>query len=285
MALTIQIAIDVTGETAGTPGVARDFTYAKLGTAPTVTFRLGDVTGVNSYSWQFVDIPSGSSAVLSSSTAAQPTFTPDLDGTYLVQCTVNEGETYARNAIAFRTQFKNFRKPAAGETVEFDTVKGWQIALNELFDLIDVAIDFDADAVHVNLPSEINAITEKINPSDADVVVIEDSADSYNKKRMRLDNIRRSPSKIRTINSNDSILITNETILLDGSSNSVTATLPTAVGYSGYSLEIKAISIGTTYTVELDTTGAETIDSESSYTFIENESVKVKSDGSNWFIF
>ena len=42
----------------------------------------------------------------------------------------------------------------------------------------------DDDAVHVNVPSEISAIALKAAPVGADMIVIEDSADSNNKKRV-----------------------------------------------------------------------------------------------------
>lgn len=44
------------------------------------------------YSWAFTSKPTGSSATLSSTTAAKPTFTPDVVGTYVFNLTVNDGE-------------------------------------------------------------------------------------------------------------------------------------------------------------------------------------------------
>ena len=43
------------------------------------------------YAWTMVSRPSGSTAVLSSSTGAMPTFTPDRGGTYLFSLVVNDG--------------------------------------------------------------------------------------------------------------------------------------------------------------------------------------------------
>lgn len=43
------------------------------------------------YTWSFTAKPPGSTASLSSTTASKPTFTPDLDGTYVVQLIVNDG--------------------------------------------------------------------------------------------------------------------------------------------------------------------------------------------------
>ena len=47
----------------------------------------------------------------------------------------------------------------------------------------------DADAIHDNIAAEINAITEKTTPVSGDLVLIEDSADSNNKKKVQLGNL------------------------------------------------------------------------------------------------
>lgn len=52
----------------------------------------------------------------------------------------------------------------------------------------------DADAIHDNVASEISAITEKATPIGADLIVIEDSADSNNKKKVKLNNLPASSS-------------------------------------------------------------------------------------------
>lgn len=43
------------------------------------------------YSWSFTSVPSGSSASFVDATVENPTFTPDLDGTYVIQLIVNDG--------------------------------------------------------------------------------------------------------------------------------------------------------------------------------------------------
>lgn len=57
-----------------------------------------------------------------------------------------------------------------------------------------ISLDFgsaatDGSAIHDNVASEIHAITEKTTPVDADELVIEDSADSYAKKRVQIGNL------------------------------------------------------------------------------------------------
>lgn len=47
----------------------------------------------------------------------------------------------------------------------------------------------DADAIHDNVAGEIAGIAEKVSPVGADLIVIEDSADSNNKKRVQIMNL------------------------------------------------------------------------------------------------
>ena len=47
----------------------------------------------------------------------------------------------------------------------------------------------DDDAIHDNVPAEISAITEKTTLIGTDLVLIEDSADSNNKKKVKLENL------------------------------------------------------------------------------------------------
>jgi len=47
----------------------------------------------------------------------------------------------------------------------------------------------DANAIHDNAASEISAIAEKVTPVSADLLIIEDSADSNNKKKVQVGNL------------------------------------------------------------------------------------------------
>lgn len=47
----------------------------------------------------------------------------------------------------------------------------------------------DVNAVHVNAAGEISTVTEKVTPASADLLLIEDSADSNNKKRVQVGNL------------------------------------------------------------------------------------------------
>lgn len=88
---------------------------------------------------------------------------------------------------------------------------------------------------------------------------------------------------IETFTSDDTLDAENVTVLLDGSSNTVTAGLPTAVGIEGRVYYIK--SIDATNTTDIDPNGSETIDGDSSnLILLEDVSVTLISDGSNWQI-
>ena len=58
-----------------------------------------------------------------------------------------------------------------------------------------VAGGADTDAIHDNVSSEISAITEKTTPVSADLVVIEDSAASYVKKKLQIGNLAESAQR------------------------------------------------------------------------------------------
>ncbi len=47
----------------------------------------------------------------------------------------------------------------------------------------------DNTAIHDNVAGEINAITEKVTPVDADLLIIEDSEDSNNKKKVQMSSL------------------------------------------------------------------------------------------------
>lgn len=53
----------------------------------------------------------------------------------------------------------------------------------------DITLGTDADAIHDNVAAEISAITEKATPVSGDLIIIEDSADSNNKKRVQVGNL------------------------------------------------------------------------------------------------
>ena len=78
------------------------------------------------------------------------------------------------------------------------------------------------------------------------------------------------------------ITLSDSTILLDGTSNPVTATLPTAVWNTWQIFTVKSINID--YVCKLATNWTETIDWESDIEFALYESKKIQSNGTNRFI-
>lgn len=72
---------------------------------------------------------------------------------------------------------------AAGVTVDGLLIKDGAIAASGVPD------GADATAIHDDTAGEISAITEKVTPALTDVLIIEDSADSNNKKRVQIDNL------------------------------------------------------------------------------------------------
>jgi hypothetical protein len=80
--------------------------------------------GETSYLWEFISAPPGNTAAFSAPATQNPTFTPDVEGTYLLKLTVNG--TLTNQVVAAVRQLKTrLRIPAPGETTESDTATGW----------------------------------------------------------------------------------------------------------------------------------------------------------------
>lgn len=94
-------------------------------------------TGVTSWLWQIVDKPDGSTATLSSSTGSTSTFTPDIEGTYLIKLIINGGQATDQKGAAVKTSNLHYRIPAASEEGEFDSIRGWAEAVNDALRKID----------------------------------------------------------------------------------------------------------------------------------------------------
>ena len=76
-------------------------------------------------------------------------------------------------------------------------------------------------------------------------------------------------------------LVKEEDYLIDVTGNTVTVTLPTAVGVNGQNYVIKNRGTGV---VTVATTSSQTIDGASTKSLKNNDSIEVISDGSNWII-
>jgi len=55
-----------------------------------------NVDGDLSYQWSYVSVPPGSAAMLSDGTVVDPTFIPDVDGTYVIELDVSDGRSQIR---------------------------------------------------------------------------------------------------------------------------------------------------------------------------------------------
>ncbi len=89
---------------------------------------------------------------------------------------------------------------------------------------------------------------------------------------------------VTTKTNNYTSLIGDNVILLDGSSNSVTLSLITAVGNTGLIYYIKALDVSNS--VDINPNASETIDGVTSNfeLYTQNDSLTIVSDGSNWQI-
>lgn len=99
-----------------------------------------DTGGEITYLWEILDQPEGTADVLSNPAIENPTFTPKKEGSYLIRLTVNDSlstEVADKKIAAIRQLKTNERIPAAMETVEVDTAKGWKPATNRMLEITD----------------------------------------------------------------------------------------------------------------------------------------------------
>lgn len=73
----------------GQAGISRD----DIVVSEIVQLTNDNDSGVRSWRWVLVDVPRGSTSVLSNPVAPAPTFTPDVEGTYIIELKVNGGST------------------------------------------------------------------------------------------------------------------------------------------------------------------------------------------------
>lgn len=109
------------------------------------------------YSWVLLDRPDASAAVLVPTfNAYEIQITPDVQGSYLIQVTVDNGagsENVSSGIVSVNTLKKSISIPAAGEETELSTTKGWQAKLE------DAVLKYSTGASykHLTLGDEIGA--------------------------------------------------------------------------------------------------------------------------------
>ena len=99
-----------------------------------------DAGGELTYLWEFLDKPAGSLAAMSNAAIAAPTFTADCEGSYLIRLTVNRAtatEDVATVVAAVKQLKLNERVPAAGETTQVSSLRGWAASVNDLLKKVD----------------------------------------------------------------------------------------------------------------------------------------------------
>lgn len=124
-----------------------------------VTMLNQNDTGVVSWSWLMIDRPTGSAASIVSPSASTTTFTPDIVGTYLIHLSINSGLAQDQKGAAVKTANLQYRIPAASESIEFNSIRGWAAATNAALKTIDDA--YMAPAA----PPTLQSVYNSSNPS------------------------------------------------------------------------------------------------------------------------
>jgi len=108
----------------------------------------GNLITAANCTWAVLDVPKGTSfdaAWFNTNTASWPNvntfptvtnFVPDKEGTWLFRCTNSDG-TVDEVAVGVRHQRTDIRVPAAGETTEANSTRGWAEDRNDDLDVFD----------------------------------------------------------------------------------------------------------------------------------------------------
>lgn len=133
------------------------------------TVQLSNVNagGELTYLWEFLDKPEGSLSAFSSAAIQNPTFVADSEGTYLIKLTVNRtlASEQVDTVIAAVKQLKSkIRIPAAGETQEESTSRGWAEDVNRALRTLDNA---QADPIKIVAIANGSLSTGKVVYIDA----------------------------------------------------------------------------------------------------------------------
>ncbi|MDO9264585.1 MAG: PKD domain-containing protein [Desulfosalsimonadaceae bacterium] len=82
------------------------------------------------YAWSFTSIPNGSAAVLAGAATVSPTFTPDIDGSYAITLTVNDGTVNSAPDTVMVTASSVNSAPVASAGPDQNVITASLVALN-----------------------------------------------------------------------------------------------------------------------------------------------------------
>lgn len=111
-----------------------------------VLVQLDNSTAESTYAWVMLDRPAGSAAALSNPTIKNPTFTPDCEGTYVLQLVVDAAlatqkiDTQVAGVRELKATLE--RVPGATEALMDDAARGWSPTVNRL---LNTLLDSRAD--------------------------------------------------------------------------------------------------------------------------------------------
>ena len=152
---------------------------------------------------------------------------------------------------------------------------------------LDISTNEDVFAIHTNKSSEIDSITEKTLLTNSDIFVIEDSEDSFNKKKVSFDTILKGSSVIHLDATSGSASISelNHIYYIQASGTLTTITIPDSDSNNIRSW-LRIFKESGTGKIEIKTTSNQNISNASSQ-IISNigEGISIKSvDTNEWFL-
>jgi len=166
--------ITIVAETANSAPVANAGIDQNVSTGNAVTLDASSSTDADgdtlSYSWSLTSLPTDSTASLSDSSSAVPTFTVDLDGSYVAQLIVNDGtEDSVADTITIVAETAN-SAPVANAGIDQNVSTGNAVTLDA-----SSSTDADGDALSfswtfVSIPETSSAVLFSENEAEASFV-------------------------------------------------------------------------------------------------------------------
>ncbi len=128
------VAVSITASVANAAPIANAGVVQSVVTGTVVTLDGSASSDANSdpltYAWTLTAKPASSSATLSSSTSAKPTFTADVAGTYVASVTVNDGKVNSSAATVSVTAAVANAAPVAHAGIAQNVVTGAVVTLD-----------------------------------------------------------------------------------------------------------------------------------------------------------